>query len=209
MENIEQIKNRINIEKFLFLWKEPVLHTRAFLGRATLKAGVLICSIIDLLLATGIALHCIEKYSFLFFLGFFLPSLAVIGGSVLLLLSMEHMEEKKAYWGYIVIAISLWLHALFVGLSFIFTFLYSPKYFFSNLIGSLLMIITLFGIYGYSAWIDYCFTKHLGMGNREIVESGRAEGLISKEQGPGVVPQPQPDATGARQEINVSDIERR
>jgi hypothetical protein len=216
MENInmEQIRSKINLERFLFFWKEPALHTSAFMGKTSLKLGVLICSIIDLLLATGIALHCIENYSFIFFVGFFFPSLCVMAGSALMMISMELTDEKRAYYGYITMAISVWLHAFFIALSLIFTFLWSPKYFFRNLIGTVLMVIVVMGIYGYSCWIDYCYTKHLSNGNRDLVESGRPEGLISKEQGPGIMSGPgvmtgPTDASTIRQDIIVPDVERR
>jgi len=104
-------------------------------------------------------------------------------------------------------AISIWLHALCIALSLLLTFLYSPRYFFRNLIGTLLLVITILGIYAYSAWIDYCYTKHLGAGDRDLVESGRVEGLISKEQGPGVMTGPT-DATTIRHDVNIPDMER-
>jgi hypothetical protein len=190
MINIEQIKSKINLEKFLFFWKEPMLHTSAFNGKTSLKLGVLICSIINLLLATGIFLHCIENYSFLFFIGFFFPSLFVMCGSTLMMISIEHTDEKRAYYGYIIIALSLWLHALSIAVSLIFTFLWSPIYFFRNLIGTSFFVIIVMSIYGYSAWIDYCYSKHLSNGNRDVVGSVKSAELISKEQSPEVMQGP-------------------
>lgn len=188
MENIEDFKKKyINLEKFLFIWKEPHLHKKAFLDKTTLKAGVLICSIINMLLSTSLLLHSIEEYTFLFFFGYFLPNILLMAGSILLLLSMEHMEEKKAYWGYMLTAGAAWVHAGLVTLSLIFGFVYSPKAFFRNLIGSILLITFVLAVNLYTAWVDYCFVKHLTAGHLDLVETGRGEGLISKEQGPGEV----------------------
>ncbi len=183
--NIDGIKKQINIEKFLFLKKEESLHVKAFFGRTSLKAGVLICSIVSLILSTALVLHSIEDYYFLFFLAYFLPNLVNMAGAVLLLLSIELLEEKKAYWGYIITAIALWLHVALIALSLIFTFCWSPKYFFNNIALNLLLIVLVLSVNGYSAWVDYCYAKHLGLGNREVVESGRGEGLIAKEMAPG------------------------
>jgi hypothetical protein len=209
MENIEQIKSKINTEKFAFIWKEPNLHTKAFLNRTTLKAGVIICGIISLLYATGFVLHAIENYSFLFFLGYFSPGVTMIAGTVLLLLSMENLEEKKAHWGYILTAIALWLHVACNALSMVFTLIWSPKYFFSNLFITLTMIVITFGIYGYSAWINYCFSKHLSAGNKDLVEFGRGDGLISREQGPGVTSSAHIESPNvAKVDYQISDIEK-
>ena len=58
--NIEGIKKQINIEKFLFLKKEENLHVKAFFGRTSLKAGVLICSIVSLILLTWLERNLIS-----------------------------------------------------------------------------------------------------------------------------------------------------
>lgn len=209
MINIEQIKSKINLERFLFFWKEPILHNSAFNGKTSLKLGVLICSIINLILSTGITLHCIENYSFLFFVGYFFPSICVMGGSIIMMISIENRDEKRAYYGYIIMAMSIWLHCLFLVLSLILTFLWSPKYFFRNLIGSLLTVIFIMIIYIYSSWIDYCYTKHLSNGYRDIVESVKSAGLISKEQIPEVMSGPTQTSSVIRRDMNNSDLEKR
>ena len=136
-------------------------------------------------MSTAFVLHSIEHYSFLFFLAYFLPNLVNMAGSVLLLLSVENLDQLKAYWGYILTAIALWMHAGLISLSLVFTFLWSPSYFLNSIPMTLFLIILSIGVNGYSAWIDYCYAKHLGLGNKEIVESGRGEGLIGKEMAPG------------------------
>lgn len=187
MENIEEFKQKhINLNKFLFIYKEPTIHNMAFFGKLTLKAGVLIGSIINLISGTAFALHCIEYYTFLFFIGFFFPAIAMMAGSVLLMLSIENLEERKAYWGYILTAASVWLHVLLIALSMVMTFMYSPSLFFRQLIWNLTLIIFILAIYLYTSWLDYCYTKHLGAGNRELVETGKGSGLIDREHGPGV-----------------------
>jgi uncharacterized membrane protein YqjE len=182
--NLEGIKKNINIEKFLFIKKEEQLHVKAFFGRTSLKAGVLICSIVSLIMSTAMGLHAIENYTFLFFLGYFVPNLTNMAGSIMMLLSIEMLEEKKAYWGYILTAVALWLHVGLIGLSLIFTLISNPKYFFENFITTILLVVFVIGVNAYSAWIDYCYAKHLALGNREVVESGRGEGLIAKEMAP-------------------------
>ena len=187
MDNLqESIRKYINQEKFLFVWKEENLHNKAFLNRTTLKVGVLISSIITLVLGTGFVLHSIEFFSFLFFLAFFLPNLVLMAGSVLLLLSMEHLERNRAYWGYIVTAISVWFQATFGALSLLFAFIYSPKYFFQTLFFKVIVLAFVLLITTYASWIDYCFLKHLTSGKRELVEYGREEVLMPKEQGAGM-----------------------
>jgi hypothetical protein len=203
MENIEDFKKKhINLERFLFIYKEPGIHNQAFFGKTSLKAGVLIGSIINLIAATAILLHSIENYKFTFFLGYFLPSLFLAAGSVLLMLSIEHLDDKKAYWGYLCTAFAAWTLVALNALSLVLSFFSGPSDFFKSLFGNLLLITFMLGMNLYTAWIDYCYTKHLGAGHKEVVETGRAEGLISREQGPGVT-----DNTGAKEGNTNNDIE--
>lgn len=132
-----------------------------------------------------------------------------MGGSIIMMISIENRDEKRAYYGYIIMAMSIWLHCLFLVLSLILTFLWSPKYFFRNLIGTLLTVIIIMSIYIYSSWIEYCYTKHLSNGHRDIVESVKSAGLISKEQIPEVMSGPTQTSSVIRRDMNNSDVEKR
>ena len=202
MENIERIKRKINLDKFAFVYEQPTLHNKAFLGRTTLKAGVLICGIIDLICATGFVLHAVEHYSFLFFVAYFIPSVVIIAGSAITLLSLENLDVSKANMGYITSAVSLWLFALSNVLSNTFTFLWSPSYFITNLFTTLLILILSVGTYTYGVWIYFCYVKHLSAGNKDLVEFGRGDGLIEKD---GAVTQLD---KAPKEDIQISDIER-
>ena len=187
-ENINTIKTRmVSLNNFLFIYKEQNLHTKAFLQRVNLKAGVLICSIINLIISTALFLHTIEQYTFLFFICYFFPGLLIMSGCIISMLSIEKLDEKLAKWGYILSASGLLAQVGFGALSLLFTFLYSPKYFIENLFKNLILLIIFVAVFGYGTWVSYCYAKYLNMGEKEIVETGMSgQGLISKEQGPGV-----------------------
>jgi len=105
------------------------------------------------------------------------------------------MDVPKAYWGYMLTAISIILQVLFIGLSLVLEFVSSPVLFFKSLIWNIIFISFVLAISGYGAWIAYCYAKLLTQGHRDLVESGRGEGLIAKEHGPGVPESSHPHGT--------------
>ena len=175
-------KKFITIEKFLFVYKEPVLHSKAFFQKVTLRSAVLLINILTLMDATRNIVACLDNFVWSFFLTHFPPSVALAGGSVILLLSIEHTDLQKAYLGYVLTAIAVWLFTVLWFLSMILTFLSSFSFSFLNL----LVFLLIFAFVLYVSWVDYCYAKHLSQGRVELVETGRGDGLVNKEQGPMV-----------------------
>lgn len=186
MNEFEEFKKKhININKFLFIWKEPNLHNKAFFNKINLKAGALLVNIINLLFAAIQVVNSFEKYTFSLFITNFPSGTLLIAGSVLLLLSIDRLNTKQAYWGYMLTAASFWVQLILLALVMIISFFTSPTAFFKSLIFNIIYLAITLVISLYFAWVDYCYVKHLTEGNYNIIETGKGERLSDKEENAG------------------------
>jgi hypothetical protein len=171
----EEIQTKhINLKKFIFLLPSKFVY-RGFFNRTTLKEAMLISNIITLLYATSCLAFCFEKLKFMYFFGYLLPSLTLGAGSVLLLLSMENLDNIKSRYGYILSAISFYLYVVFIPLMMLFSLFYQKEIFLSSLIWNIINLGFQSLILFYLIWMNYNYAKRIDEGQYELVESGSRE----------------------------------
>lgn len=152
----------LKLDKFLFVYPESRLSNLGLFEKVNLQISVLVVNIIYLLLSTGQLAGCFEDVSLFKFIGNFIPSIITIAGTVLLLLSIENLEKKKAYLGYVLFVIGLAFEVVFSSIGLI-----ANSGFVINVFK--LLFITLISVY--FTWINYCYAKHLHFNRRSLVLS--------------------------------------
>lgn len=164
MQQVDEFrKKNINLDKFLFLYKEQTLPTLGLFNFVNLQLSVLAVSAVNLIIATSQVNKSIHKFSFLVFLFNFLPGAVLAIGSVLLLLSIQKVDKQLSYWGYLLTAASIYIDLI--------TTIFSLVFIKDNFITSLFYFIITFSLSLYFVWIDYAYAKQLSEGHRSIVIS--------------------------------------
>jgi hypothetical protein len=150
-----------------------------------------------------------KPFLFSLFVAYFPYALLLNVGSIFLLISLEHLQEMRSTWGYILTATALWYQVSLQFLIYLFSFIFGYDMYTGSIILNLLIFLLTLAITGYLVWINYCYAKHISLGNGDVVESGRGEKLVDNEGGPGVekTSKISPEISTGREPVGQEKIE--
>ena len=174
-------KTHINMDKFLFFKAVDKIDNTAFFKKLNLQHGCLIVSILNLFIGLTQFVDALYKGRVMIFLCFVPPSLLLVAGSVLIMLSLTTLDGKNSYWGYILTAGYFYVEIAFSLFLFIVGILFDRTLFGHSVVSNGFWFLLTLALQIYFSWIEFCYAKNVTSGRIDIVE-GNVDRILDEER---------------------------